>query len=70
VRGAPVLPDDRAGKRLSRMPVPGDHRLALVGDANARDPVRPPLPLSRARAQASVFVQISAASCSTLPGAG
>ena len=32
--GAAVLPDDRAVDRLARGPIPDDHRLALVGDAD------------------------------------
>ena len=34
---APVLPDDRAMDRLAGLPVPDDHRLALVGDADGGD---------------------------------
>jgi hypothetical protein len=37
IRGAPVLPDDRAMDRLAGLPVPQDRGLALVGDADRRD---------------------------------
>ena len=35
----PVLPDDGAVDRLAGLTVPDDCGLALIGDANARDPV-------------------------------
>ncbi len=34
---APVLPHDRARQRFATRLVPGDHRLALVGDADRGD---------------------------------
>ncbi len=40
IGGAPVLPDQRAVQRFERLPVPGDHGFALVGDADTGDPVR------------------------------
>ncbi len=36
-RGAPVLPHDGPVQRLAVATVPGDHRLALVGDADGGD---------------------------------
>ncbi len=41
VGGAPVLPDDGPAERLTALGVPGDGRLALVGDAEGGDGLAP-----------------------------
>ena len=41
--GAAVLPDDGVGDRPARRPLPYDRGLALIGDADCRDRVRPDL---------------------------
>ena len=45
-RGAPVLPDERVVDRLAGRRVPGDDRLALVGDPDRRRGPRPSMPAS------------------------
>ena len=47
---APVLPDNRARQRLQRVTVPGDHRLALVGDADRGNAFRAAVAQHPARA--------------------
>ena len=39
-----VLPDDRRADRLAGLPVPDDRRLALIGQADGRDPIGPECP--------------------------
>ena len=56
-------------QRRAAAPVPEDDRLALVGDADRRDPRRRRSPIA-SRAASSVSRQISSASCSTQPGRG
>ncbi len=45
--GAPVLPDDRGRQRFAGLAVPEHDRLALVGDADRGDPLRPAAALDR-----------------------
>ena len=49
VRGAPVLPDDRAVDRTARRPFPHEHRLALVRDSDGRDCLRTAVRLRKHR---------------------
>ena len=70
VGGAPVLPDQCGVDGLAGRAVPGDDRLALVGDADRGDLAGTSRRVDHSWATASVFAQISAASCSTWPGAG
>ena len=67
--GAAVLPHDRGAVGLAGRTVPGEHRLALVGDADRRDTVDADL-ADDLRSVRAIASQISIASCSTQPGCG